>query len=55
MEHIEDVNFEGPGSQSISKLENTLVPSATNDEPTIMMKTVFSFNVNSVAFNYMFG
>ncbi|KAK4384974.1 Kinesin-like protein KIN-10C [Sesamum angolense] len=37
IEPVEDVNFEGPGSQSLSKLQNTLLPSA--DSATTMTET----------------
>ncbi|KAL0400737.1 UNVERIFIED_CONTAM: Kinesin-like protein KIN-10C [Sesamum latifolium] len=37
IEPIEDVHFEGPGSQSLSKLQNTLLPSA--DSATTMTET----------------
>ncbi|KAI3458135.1 hypothetical protein Pfo_014798 [Paulownia fortunei] len=39
VEPNEDMNFEGLGSQSMSKLQNTLLLSAPNDKPTIMTKT----------------
>lgn len=46
LEQIEESNSEATGSECMSKLENTLT--ATTDDPTTLIKTVFNFKLSCI-------